>query len=191
MSGCRRLNSFRAAGAATEISPFVTSNIVLKSGVPSRSTVIRTFIALSVLVGVAYKVASFGTNCRSGISAHRSPPMPPPPDCRMRPFQLIGRLTLNLIGGAEALHDAALGNCRINFDKKRPRDAVHTRSCTNWLATDAPATADAFFPELVEQVERIAGRSREPVEPGHHHGIAGARFSHQVRQRIASLRFSL
>jgi len=46
MSGCRRLNSFRTAGAATEISPFVTSNIVLKSGVPSRSTVIRTFIVV-------------------------------------------------------------------------------------------------------------------------------------------------
>ena len=30
----------------TVISPFVTSNIVLKSGVPSRSTVNRTFIAV-------------------------------------------------------------------------------------------------------------------------------------------------
>jgi hypothetical protein len=46
MSGCRRRNSFRTVGAPAEISPFVTSNMVLKSGVPSRSTVIRTFIAV-------------------------------------------------------------------------------------------------------------------------------------------------
>jgi hypothetical protein len=36
----------------TVISPFVTSNIVLKSGVPSRSTVNRTFICRTPLLSL-------------------------------------------------------------------------------------------------------------------------------------------
>jgi hypothetical protein len=44
--GILTVKHIQSAGVPTVISPFVTSNIVLKSGVPSRSTVNRTFIAV-------------------------------------------------------------------------------------------------------------------------------------------------
>ena len=63
MSGCRRAQLIQSRWRRNGNIAIRHLDIVLKSGVSSRSTVIRTFIALSVLVGVTYKVASFGTNC--------------------------------------------------------------------------------------------------------------------------------